>query len=332
MGGEGRRGGGGGGGEGGEGGGRGGGEDRVGWELVGPPSLAAAIKREPLREKLRALLMLALYRAGRQADALAAYQDARRTLVGELGLEPGRELHELQAAILAHDPALDAPPPGAVSRKRRARSVIALGACALVLTAAALALALSRGGEVTGLAVLSANSVGAIDPDTGKIVAQVPLGAHVAQLAAAGNAVGTGWTERTLYRSTREAGSSPEAHGSTGWSRRGGLDAVAWVLDAGASGRDGSRRTPPIRTIRCARVRRSRSRLQRFRRRAFRQPDGPPRGRVGKRLGGRGGVRLAGRSPLGGVRLAGRRLRSRSPSGARQHTAGHPRHERGRRR
>ena len=53
-------------------------------------SLAAAIKREPLREKLRALLMLALYRAGRQADALAAYQDARRTLVGELGLEPGR--------------------------------------------------------------------------------------------------------------------------------------------------------------------------------------------------------------------------------------------------
>ena len=74
-------------------------------DLVGP--LAAALREHPLRERFTAQLMLALYRAGRQADALAAYQDARRRLVEELGLEPGEELSSLQRRILEHDPALD---------------------------------------------------------------------------------------------------------------------------------------------------------------------------------------------------------------------------------
>jgi DNA-binding SARP family transcriptional activator len=65
----------------------------------------------PLREHLHALLMLALYRSGRQAEALAAYQQARAVLVGELGIEPGAEMHELQRQILAADPALDLPRP-----------------------------------------------------------------------------------------------------------------------------------------------------------------------------------------------------------------------------
>jgi DNA-binding SARP family transcriptional activator len=63
----------------------------------------------PTRERLRAQLMLALYRSGRQADALELYRDTRATLVEELGLEPGRELQELEARILAQDPALDLP-------------------------------------------------------------------------------------------------------------------------------------------------------------------------------------------------------------------------------
>ena len=54
--------------------------------------------------------MLALYRSGRQADALEAYRHAREVLVEQLGIEPGAELHDLHEAILAHDPALDAPP------------------------------------------------------------------------------------------------------------------------------------------------------------------------------------------------------------------------------
>ena len=54
--------------------------------------------------------MLALYRSGRQADALEAYRHAREVLVEQLGIEPGAELHDLHEAVLAHDPALDAPP------------------------------------------------------------------------------------------------------------------------------------------------------------------------------------------------------------------------------
>jgi DNA-binding SARP family transcriptional activator len=76
-------------------------------ELVG--QLEALIAEHPYRERLRAQLMLALYRSDRQADALQAYQDARRTLVEELGIEPGERLRELERAILAQDPALAAP-------------------------------------------------------------------------------------------------------------------------------------------------------------------------------------------------------------------------------
>ena len=74
----------------------------------------AAIARRPLRERRWLILMLALYRCGRQADALEAYQRVRRLLVDELGIEPGRELSSLEVAILKQDPSLDAPSaPGA---------------------------------------------------------------------------------------------------------------------------------------------------------------------------------------------------------------------------
>jgi predicted ATPase/DNA-binding SARP family transcriptional activator len=73
-------------------------------QLVG--ELERLVSEHPLRERLRAQLMLSLYRAGRQADALAVYQRARRTLVDELGIEPGEPLRRLERAILAHDPSL----------------------------------------------------------------------------------------------------------------------------------------------------------------------------------------------------------------------------------
>ncbi len=71
------------------------------------PELEAVVARYPLREHLRGQLMLALYRSGRQAEALQAYREARSTLVDELGIEPGRRLQELEQAILRQDPALD---------------------------------------------------------------------------------------------------------------------------------------------------------------------------------------------------------------------------------
>ena len=76
-------------------------------ELVG--ELEALVGAEPLRERLRGQLMLALYRSGRQADALAVYRSARTSLVEELGIEPGRALAELEAAILRQDQALEPP-------------------------------------------------------------------------------------------------------------------------------------------------------------------------------------------------------------------------------
>ena len=76
------------------------------------PQLEALVKEYPLRERLRGQLMLCLYRAGRQAEALEAYQTTRRTLVDELGIEPGRQLRELHAAILRQDPQLEPAPAG----------------------------------------------------------------------------------------------------------------------------------------------------------------------------------------------------------------------------
>jgi DNA-binding SARP family transcriptional activator len=69
--------------------------------------LEKLVAEHPLRERLRAQLMLALYRSGRQADALAAYREGRRALVEDFGIEPGRALRVLEKAILEQDPALD---------------------------------------------------------------------------------------------------------------------------------------------------------------------------------------------------------------------------------
>jgi DNA-binding SARP family transcriptional activator/energy-coupling factor transporter ATP-binding protein EcfA2 len=77
-------------------------------ELVA--ELEGLVRDHPLRERLWSQLLLALYRSGRQADALLAYQRARSILVEELGIDPGTELRRLHAAILAQDPGLDLQP------------------------------------------------------------------------------------------------------------------------------------------------------------------------------------------------------------------------------
>jgi DNA-binding SARP family transcriptional activator/WD40 repeat protein/energy-coupling factor transporter ATP-binding protein EcfA2 len=74
------------------------------------PEIDELLARSPLRERLHAQRMLALYRCGRQADALEAYRYARRTLVDEIGVEPGPDLKRLHEAILRQDPALDVEP------------------------------------------------------------------------------------------------------------------------------------------------------------------------------------------------------------------------------
>jgi len=76
------------------------------------PVLEGLVGAHPYRERLRGQLMLALYRSGRQVEALSAYRDARTMLVEELGIDPGDDLQELERAILRQDPSLRAPSPG----------------------------------------------------------------------------------------------------------------------------------------------------------------------------------------------------------------------------
>ena len=159
----------------------------------------------PLRERLRAQQMLALYRADRQAEALEAYAQARRTLVDDLGIEPSEALQRLQQAILRHDPALvtphgtaaangqppspAAPPPTRVApvqdRPRRwflrRRWQLALAAV-LILAASALAAA-SFSTSAAATPHIIPNSLVRLDPQTGKPTLVVPVGVEPGPIA-----------------------------------------------------------------------------------------------------------------------------------------------------
>ena len=161
--------------------------------LVG--ELESLVREHPLRERLQAQLMLALYRAGRQADALERYRQARSELIDELGIEPGPALQELERAILAHDPALQPPPrPSAIERllPRRARRggvMLAVGAGLLLVAALAATVLGSGGGGGTGLASLRPDSLGLIDPTTGHLRASVAIAGTPARLQVNGRQV-----------------------------------------------------------------------------------------------------------------------------------------------
>jgi YVTN family beta-propeller protein len=179
-------------------------------ELV--PELEGLVRTEPLRERLRGQLMIALYRSGRQADALEAYQDARRVLVDELGLEPSRPLQELERAILTQDSVLDPPGHGRiVVRRARGRSGLLIVAGAAVLLTAAIAAAtveLVRGGARAGLASVAPDSVAVIDPSNDEIVRAIPVGARPTRIAVGEGGLWTAnFTGRTLSRIDPKGGS-----------------------------------------------------------------------------------------------------------------------------
>ncbi len=134
--------------------------------------------------------MLALYRSGRQADALEAYRRGRAALDEELGLEPGPELRALEQQILTHDPALDAAPTARSDRprdrppgdRRRGRALVLAGAGLLLVAAVALGVTEFAGGSSDGLRP-EPNSVAAIDMRSNRVVAQVTVGARPGAIA-----------------------------------------------------------------------------------------------------------------------------------------------------
>jgi YVTN family beta-propeller protein len=167
-------------------------------EVVG--ELEALIDEHPLRERLHAQRMLALYRDGRQAEALSAYRQARATLVEEIGVEPGADLHRLQEAILAQDPALEpaSPPPTDATPAARPpprRAVPLLAIAALLLFAGVVAFGVSRVTRPDSYARIDENSVGLIEPHSGRITAQYSVG-HSPEAVAAGG--GSMWVANRL--------------------------------------------------------------------------------------------------------------------------------------
>ena len=169
-------------------------------ELIG--EVRDLVARHPLRERLRGQLMLALYRSGRQAEALEVYQDYRRTLSEELGLEPGPGLQQLEVAILARDPALDLPAGGkapvaseparsgasaAPSRRHRRPVALAVGVLLLAFVLVGV-VAMSSRGRARAV-VIAGDAVGAVSPSGGAIPAAVPLGSSPSGVASGDGAV-----------------------------------------------------------------------------------------------------------------------------------------------
>jgi YVTN family beta-propeller protein len=210
----------------------------LGWHQAIVADLDQLIARYPLREQLHAQRMLALYRCGRQADALTAYLDLRSTLDEELGIEPSPPLQRLHESMLRQDSSLDLAMPvmqGRTSRaatddaapksRRRLRRWLLASAVAVLLVAAAVTVLIVGDATRSSLVSLPANGVGALHTD-GRMTDAVPVG-----LSPAGIAYGAGslWTvnrtdgtvsridprKHTVIQTTR-VGASPTAVTVTG--------------------------------------------------------------------------------------------------------------------
>jgi YVTN family beta-propeller protein len=230
--------------------------------------LESLVGRHPFRERLRAQFMLALYRSGRQAEALDAYQDARRALVDELGIEPGEELQELQSRILAHDPALGRPgaparrdhreraeaaapaePATAVAAPPGRRGLAAAGVLVLVLALAGLTgLLAGDSGDDGGAAPVTDDShaVAMIDPAQNRVTTVVPVGTNPGPIAFEPESRSL-WVANLDDESVTRIDTSPVRTGRTvGIGER----PVGLAAGAGAVWVAGAKRTRPFVTAR----------------------------------------------------------------------------------
>jgi DNA-binding SARP family transcriptional activator len=171
----------------------------------------------PYQERLAAQLMLALYRSGRQAEALEVYRGLRRRLDEELGLQPSQDVRDLEAAILRQDDQLAAPAlvvaepsevPGAAelepglaqpAPRRRLALVVVAALLAILALAVVVATILVRGDSAP--VVVAPNSVAVIDVDSNRVVDVVPVGIRPGPVAAGAEAIWVGnLDEQSLSR------------------------------------------------------------------------------------------------------------------------------------
>jgi YVTN family beta-propeller protein len=164
------------------------------------PELEALVQQHPLRERLCGQLMLALYRSGRQAEALEAYRRTRSRLDEQLGIEPGADLRELERKILNQDESLG-PPPAVPSEVPGGRRPPALAVAAFVLAAAAAVAFVATRDSAGGLSEVPPNYVGLIDAKSNTIVAAIPVGIRPGPVAAGKGSIWVGnLQDRSLTR------------------------------------------------------------------------------------------------------------------------------------
>jgi YVTN family beta-propeller protein len=174
--------------------------------------LKSRIADDPYAERAHALLMLALYREGRQAESLEVFRNARETLVDELGVEPGPELQALHRRILAQDPALAIPARasptspindepsavGAGSKRRRGKLVPILGLAVVLIAVAVAIVTVGGGGSAPRLAP---NQVGLIEFDGSHVASSIRVGRRPSSVALSGQRL---WTANVDDRTVSE--------------------------------------------------------------------------------------------------------------------------------
>ena len=213
-----------------------------------------ALVAGPLQMVFRSQLMLALYRCGRQADALEVYRQTRQALV-EIGLEPSQALQQLEQAILNHDQRLELPvaaldvpeqadePPRVSERSGRRRPLLVGGIAAAVAVAVVLPMIVlgSGGSEASGLSSVGGDALGAIDARTGRIVEAIDAGGRPSHVAVDADAV---WIVSTAARGSSRGSIQI---GTASWTQFRSATAPLASRPVGAASGSRTRSTAPLR-------------------------------------------------------------------------------------
>jgi DNA-binding SARP family transcriptional activator len=198
------------------------------------PELRMRVGRHSERERLQALLMLALYRTGRQTEALAVYREAATSLQTELGLAPGPELRELERRILQQDPTLQteaASSGGSSPRRSTNRRLVALLAALAIVGAAALLVATTGGGDT--VTPVPPRSLAALDAESLRLVRTVRLAAPPVDVTVGPRAAFVALpSTRSLAVVLHASGVASSVGSPVRPSRVAAAPGAIWVLDA----------------------------------------------------------------------------------------------------